>query len=60
MYCSNILCACIAYDHMSVMLVCVVQDEELCSACGDGNLSHVQFWVKQSANVNSKSGLVSV
>ena len=45
---------------MSVMLICVLQDDELHSACGDGNLLLVQCLVKQGANVNSKSGLVSV
>ena len=42
------------------MLICVLQDDELHSACGDGNLLLVQCLVKQGANVNSKSGLVSV
>ena len=39
---------------MSVMLICVLQDDELHSACRDGNLSLVQRLVRQDANVNSK------
>ena len=38
----------------SVMLFCVVQDEELCRACEDGKLLLVQVWVKRGANVNHK------
>jgi len=38
----------------SVMLFCVVQDEELRSACKDGKLLLVQVLVKQGANVNHK------
>ena len=39
---------------MSVMLICVVQDRELHSACHGGNLSLVQRLVKQGANVSIK------
>ena len=45
---------------MSVMLICVVQDRELYSACANGNLLLVQHLVKQGANVNSKIVSVSV
>ena len=48
------------YDHMSVMLISVVQDDELHRACDVGNLLLVQCLVKQGANVNSKSVLVSI
>ena len=44
---------------MSVMVICVLQDRKLRSACRDGNLSRVQRLVKQGSNVNSK-GRVSV
>ena len=36
------------------MLICVLQDWELCIACRNGNLSLVQRLVKQGANVNSE------
>ena len=42
------------------MLICVVQDRELYSACRDGNLVLIDWLVKQGANVNSKNGLVSI
>ena len=44
---------------MSVMLISGVQDDELHRACDVGNLLLVQCLVKQGANVNSKSVLVS-
>ena len=46
---------------MSVMLICVVQDDKLHRACAYyGNLSRVEDLVKQGASVNSKIGWVSV
>ena len=42
-----------------MMLICVVQDGELYSACDDGNLLLVQCLVEQGANVDRK-GQVSV